>query len=243
MVHARDGTPVYLRIIHFSCDAIAFNVAMALSNQAETPLPNNFEVAHTESVRRLQGQGADVGVGEGPGMHLRDAIYATRDGGFHACLVLEKQDVVDSASPMGPRVVFASKSFERIVGKDTSDVHGLAFLTLVAPQDVGRAARFLQDVACSPNFLIGHLNFQTDAQSSRQLQVSGYVSVEIVGAGSDDGAILLCRMDGAAAAAEPAYGRRVRMGGDIDDGYMSLEDILTSDPETSNLSDVWYQCQ
>ncbi|KAJ1644858.1 hypothetical protein LPJ64_003517 [Coemansia asiatica] len=206
MVYDRNRSPVYLRIIHFNCDDIAFNVAMCypeINDQVGEMRRQAFE----EQCRQ------------------QSTVYRSRGRFLQACLVLERQRAVDDVAPWGPRVVFASRSFEAIVNLDASDVQGLSFLALVAAEDTVKAARFLERVAGSQTVVVEKLLLVNGGQADNNRPVC----VEVVAAGSDDGAILLCRPD------------RMRGLGQNDDdsGYTSLEDIISSDPETSGLSDAW----
>ncbi|KAJ2499901.1 hypothetical protein GGH96_003159 [Coemansia sp. RSA 1972] len=89
----------------------------------------------------------------------------------------------------------------------------------------------------SPERLVlEHLKFlanpvYTNAENGEQ---SSEVTVEVLGAGSDEGAIILCQLDYASSHRSRNINDDVEM-----DGYMSLEDIITSDPESSDMSDMW----
>ncbi|KAJ2595051.1 hypothetical protein GGF39_003976 [Coemansia sp. RSA 1721] len=130
-----------------------------------------------------------------------------------ACLVLE------TGGNQGPRILFASRSFSRIVGVETDEVQGLAFLTLVARRDVVRVSRFLERVFASPSVLVEQMAFVVGER---------VVAVEVMAAGSNEGAMLLCQMRAPEAA-----------NGNDEAGYLSLEEIISSDPETSDCADVW----
>ncbi|KAJ1858231.1 hypothetical protein LPJ73_001934 [Coemansia sp. RSA 2703] len=189
LVDNRQGTPVHLRIIHFSCDNLEFNVALAVPRAPRPP--------------------------EAWAMHPVNPSRAVQ-----ACLVLESPTTAERFSSSGPRVVFASRSAERVVRVAVEDVQGVGFLELLAPEDVTSAAKFLERVAESASVEYIVLRFGvTDA-----------VAVEVLAAGSDDGALLLCR-------ATPADGSRD--GGGDGDGYMSLDEIISSDAETSDISSIW----
>ncbi|KAJ1795480.1 hypothetical protein LPJ56_007317 [Coemansia sp. RSA 2599] len=108
---------------------------------------------------------------------------------------------------------------------DSSDVQGTSFLALVKTEDMLKAAQFLDKVASSQTIVVERLQLVSSGWADNRP-----VCIEVVAAGSDDGAILLCRTD-----------RLVGSTGRSDDGsgYTSLEDIISSDPETSGLSDAW----
>ncbi|KAJ1723653.1 hypothetical protein LPJ53_002036 [Coemansia erecta] len=209
VVNAKDGTSVYMRIIHFSCDDIAFNVAMVYPDMVGLP------GSAREARRRMIEQRC----------RAQDTVYRCSRRVIQACLVLERAEAVDSVSPLGARVVFASRSFELIAGTESSDVQGVAFLSLVATEDVARAAGFLERVAGERSVVIERLRFSRVCAGEQE----SHVLVEVMAAGSDDGAILLCRPISGLGA-----GRR------SGDGYMSLEEIISSDAETSDIADMWH---
>ncbi|KAJ2595050.1 hypothetical protein GGF39_003975 [Coemansia sp. RSA 1721] len=212
VVYNKSGSPVYLRIIHFNCDDIAFNVAMTYPD-----VPAGADDAAAEARRQAFEEQC----------RQQSTVYRSRGRFLQACLVLEQQQqqrMGDDAVPWGPRVVFASKSFEAIVNLDSSDVQGLSFLQLVKTGDAVKAARFLERVAESQTVVVEKLQLV-----SRGWADGRQVCVEVIAAGSDDGAIILCRPDRLATRALPVD----------ESGYASLEDIISSDPETSGLSDAW----
>ncbi|KAJ1801651.1 hypothetical protein LPJ75_006415, partial [Coemansia sp. RSA 2598] len=134
-------------------------------------------------------------------------------GVVSACLVLE------TGGSEGPTILFASRSFSRIVGVDTDEVQGLGFLSLVAPADIVRAGAFLESVFDSNDVMVERLTFVVEGRET---------SVEVMAAGSREGVMLLCQMK--------AHGN---VAGNEDAGYLSLEEIISSDPETSDCPDMW----
>ncbi|KAJ1760493.1 hypothetical protein LPJ77_006138, partial [Coemansia sp. RSA 2523] len=154
-----------------------------------------------------------------------------------ACLILVGSlTTSEENNPLGPTILFASNSFTHILDADVSDIQGMSFLSLVATQDTIKAARFLEKMTSPERIVLDRLKFSanpvdTDADGDGQ---SSEVTVEVLGAGSDEGAIILCQLDNASS-------HRSRDINDDDElsGYMSLEDIITSDPESSDVSDMW----
>ncbi|KAJ1877833.1 hypothetical protein H4R99_001393 [Coemansia sp. RSA 1722] len=212
VVYNKSGSPVYLRIIHFNCDDIAFNVAMTYPD-----VPAGTDDAAAEARRQAFEEQC----------RQQSTVYRSRGRFLQACLVLEQQQhqrMDDDAVVWGPRVVFASKSFETIVNLDSSDVQGLSFLELVKTDDAVKAAQFLERVAESQTVVVEKLQLVNRGWADGR-----QVCVEVIAAGSDDGAIILCRPDRLATRALPVD----------ESGYASLEDIISSDPETSGLSDAW----
>ncbi|KAJ2876441.1 hypothetical protein GGH93_000758 [Coemansia aciculifera] len=135
--------------------------------------------------------------------------------------------------PMGPRVLFASNSFDRIINIDACDVQGIPFLLLVASEDVAKAGRFLDNIKTASTVLIEHLLLLADPLAeltNGEQREPKTVAVEIMAAGADSGAVMLCQL-----ARQPLCSGIC----ELSDGYMSLEDIISSDPETSDIADVW----
>ncbi|KAJ1898975.1 hypothetical protein LPJ66_002419 [Kickxella alabastrina] len=268
VVDARDGTPVYLRVLHFTCDALEFSVALRYPDLAALPsivaqpaaaaAAAEAEAAKKEAKEEAEavarGRELDARLVEktptqqysGSGIGMRTnavGAYARQQ----ACLVLERYEAfIDGSggsSPMGARIVFASNSFGRTLNMDSSDIQGRAFLELVDPEDVVRAARFLDCVGRSISVESENLRF-VDGDAG------GSVLVEVLAAGSHDGAILLCQTDAAmcgrhaaaAAAAAAASGTAAaainEVGAEFEDS-VSLGDIISSEPETSDVSDRW----
>lgn len=127
-----------------------------------------------------------------------------------ACVILERL----GERPMGPRIIFASNTLERIAGVEASDIQDTSFLELVAARDVSRAAKFLGEVERSADIVLEHLTLRhADGDE---------VAVEVLAAGSDDGAILLCQQL-----------TNIR-NSTMDGGCLSLEEMISSDPETSD---------
>ncbi|KAJ2718550.1 hypothetical protein GGI07_005703 [Coemansia sp. Benny D115] len=279
IVHAKDGTPVLLRITHFSFDSMEFNIAFRLDdfqvdlangmNLAEDMILPGITIGQVEEAARAMGRpvpsqrrgmvrnynrgnisnnsssSESSANSDSVGNQLQSSrlqaalsrrcrrrmpVSTTRRTTFQGCLVLENPAVVDSTSPMGSRVVFASNSFEHIVGQEAAEIQGMAFLELIDPEDVARAARFLDRVAHSRNLEIERgLRFV-------RLGTRGRMMVEVLAAGSDDGAILLCQPE-----QNDGVSGNYRHGDVLNDeaGYMSLEEIVSSDPDTSEPSYTW----
>ncbi|KAI7825411.1 hypothetical protein BX661DRAFT_199260 [Kickxella alabastrina] len=241
VVDARGGTPVYLRMLHFTCDALEFSVALRYPDLAALP----SIVAQPTAAAKKEAEGEAEAVARERELDARlvektpTRQYSGSSTGMHtsvvgayarqqACLVLERYEgFVDGSgggSPMGARIVFASNSFGRTLNMDSSDIQGRAFLELVDPEDVVRAARFLDCVSRSISVESEHLRFMDG-------DAGGSVLVEVLAAGSHDGAILLCQTDSAMCgrhAAAAASGNSSAIN-EFEDS-VSLGDIISSEP-------------
>ncbi|KAJ2377504.1 hypothetical protein GGI05_006861, partial [Coemansia sp. RSA 2603] len=121
---------------------------------------------------------------------------------------------------MGPQVLFASRSFGKMIGVDTSDIQGSSFLSLVAPEDMVRASAFLERVASNMDVIVERLRMRVEQHDAKE--------AEVMAAGSDEGTILLCQME--------------KCGNVVDSsGCLSLEELISSDPETSDVASDWHR--
>ncbi|KAJ1959730.1 hypothetical protein GGI12_004184 [Dipsacomyces acuminosporus] len=97
------------------------------------------------------------------------------------------------------------------------------FLSMVTLEDITKAADFL-DKALQTNVLVlERLRLLENPIENEQQNFPKCVSVEFMAMGSDDGAIMLCQLE-QPKRADPCN----------NDGYLSLEDIISSDPGTSD---------
>ncbi|KAJ2783775.1 hypothetical protein H4R18_001527 [Coemansia javaensis] len=155
----------------------------------------------------------------------------------------EEQILGPGGKRAGPVVVFVTGSISRLIDADTSDVTREPFLKLVAPEDVLRTSMFLDRLAASTDVL-----FESFSLLYRPHMIDGdvivadednqRVVVECLGSASQDGMMLLMR----AVRRVPAPRRdtagnyicpRVHEAGE-DSGYISLAELISSDPETSD---------
>ncbi|KAJ2450328.1 hypothetical protein GGF42_004519 [Coemansia sp. RSA 2424] len=243
-IRARSGEPVYTKLLSFTCDNLVFNVCFVYSEEAVPTRvecsPLRVELVHRELV---DGTPAPM-YGESEQLQSRrhslltahqerNRMQGLGGGGggrlVRACLMLEPIGACTDASPMGPRVLFASNSFDRIVSIDTCDVQGMPFLLLVAPEDIARAGQFLDNVKAAATvvvdqfqLLVNPLDEQAEGRQART------VAVEIMAAGADSGAVMLCQLRGGLD--EEAL---------LSDGYMSLEEMISSDPDSSDVGEQW----
>ncbi|KAJ1730276.1 hypothetical protein H4S06_004080 [Coemansia sp. BCRC 34490] len=143
----------------------------------------------------------------------------------------------------GPLVVFVTGSIGRLIDADTSDLLRYPFLKLVAPEDLLRVSKFFEKLADTPDVL-----FETFSLLQRPHVIDGdivvadednsRVVVECLGANVQDGVALLLRKlrsqppptaDGLANYMRPKVHEM-----DEDGGYMTLSEMISDDPETSD---------
>ncbi|KAJ1958929.1 hypothetical protein GGI12_004610 [Dipsacomyces acuminosporus] len=157
-------------------------------------------------------------------------MYSLRTN-HQACFVLGDFSPNDPDGDAGPKIVFTTDSINRILDVDSCDLQGVPFLSLVAMEDNQKAYGFLERSFNSSELVLERLHLLANPIDDAQLRNPRTVTVEFLGIGSDEGAIILCQIG------------RTRISGRVDNnsGYMSLEDIISSEPDTSDFPDEWRQ--
>lgn len=201
----RDGTPRHTRLVVFGCDTCTLAVAMVFGRETRLADP-------TLAVRRAQ--------------------QSSANGWPRVCMVLE--NVLDSqpigeevsTHPSGPRIVFVTSAIANIVDLEPDELAGTPFLKLVAAEGLSKAARFLEDMAQSEGVVFATLPFVNQSSPG-----GCRVKCELVGAHSDDGAVLLCRMVSTSGNSNSNSNSST---GTASDTFSLLSDLLSSDLETSD---------
>ncbi|KAJ2403110.1 hypothetical protein GGI23_000189 [Coemansia sp. RSA 2559] len=143
----------------------------------------------------------------------------------------------------GPLVVFVTGSVGRLIDADTADLIRFPFLKLVAPEDLVRVSKFFEKLEGTADVLFETFSLLqrphiidgdvvvSDAQNTR-------VVVECLGANVQDGVALLVRkLRSQAPPTMDDMGNYIRPKvHEIDEegGYMTLSEIISDDPETSD---------
>ncbi|PIA14536.1 hypothetical protein COEREDRAFT_98810 [Coemansia reversa NRRL 1564] len=260
-----DLLPVHLRLVHFKCDGIRFNACYASSENHFQQQSRVGGVSSTsvkgvsEIERQTTAKTANIKCPMSVNLRAVYELETTRNrllrsrrntlGMVRACMVLGALEDIDNIDMLGPLVKFASSSFERIIGTDTCDIQGKPFLSLVATQDTLKAGKFLKRMTETRNItsetlllqvnpfedLYSHGNIYGNNNSTDVSIVKEKVRVEIIGAGGDDGAILLVQFQRL-----PLYsGCHAAEDESMEANLISLEDIISSDPETSDYARTW----
>ncbi|KAJ1948039.1 hypothetical protein FBU59_001778, partial [Linderina macrospora] len=213
-VERKDGTSFAIRVISFACSDIQFNVGSfdpsgSFERLLETTRVQWFQYATKDSARsetlvRIQqalgNSGADgeptSQTAPAPSRFSSPPVAAAPV--VQACLILNNLHSNTEAAPLGPQIVFATNSMTLIISSDASDLHGVPFLSLVAPSDVVKAGEFLQRVASKPDVTFTMLNILNDPLQDSGSAGSGNgrsesMLVEVMGIGSECGGILLCQ--------------------------------------------------
>ncbi|KAJ2830250.1 hypothetical protein IWW50_000393 [Coemansia erecta] len=243
----KNAQPVFMRAIHFNCDGVGFNVCFVCPDRNHSPERFPFTIedptAHGQSMLTLHTNPVQVSYKKHatrprnvrkPTARLRENSCQAQQRSTgpqlvvrRACLVLGSLNEADVRCPQDPRVLFASSTFDKIIGADACDIQQTPFIALVAPQDILKAVAFLEKVAVSEGIVLETLSLKYSPFDSDENGSTEHVCVEVLGAGSVNGAILLCQLK------YPGLkiGRRNH---ESDAGYLSLGDIISTDAETSD---------
>ncbi|KAJ1845563.1 hypothetical protein LPJ70_002449, partial [Coemansia sp. RSA 2708] len=181
-------------------------------------------------------------------------IGQVRNTQVKVAFILERADVanLDTAEtgrrPAGPLIVFCTGAISHLIEADTSDVMNYPFLKLVAPESVAYVSNLFDRLLDSngvlfdtfallkhPHIIDGDI-FVGDVENPR-------IVVECLGAVSDDGVVLLLRhMRTAPAPKRDTLERHIQRAPldiNMEDGYQTLADLISSDGETSDVAAEW----
>ncbi|KAJ2768653.1 hypothetical protein IWQ56_002856 [Coemansia nantahalensis] len=262
---AADGTPAVQRATTFKCDNCVVFVTLTLPKsqyrehtRLEVQLLDQGMKQLDVSQRRREYQAAVAAAAAHRSRRasLQASMYRAQGARVKAAFVLERLDAVEAGMGLrgallaGARVVFATGSVSRLIDADTSDLHQVPFMKLVAPEDLLHVGRFFDRLAETTDVL-----FETFSLLSRPPVVEGDVAVgdnentrvvvECVGAGSRDGvALLLAKLRTMPPPKRDSMGNyihsRVREVSD-EAGYISLSELISSDPDSSDVPAAWAQ--
>ncbi|KAJ1950443.1 hypothetical protein EC988_004384 [Linderina pennispora] len=252
-VRCGNGDVVLHRVTTFKCDNCIIVVGVAFPE-----LP--FQDRHLLEVQTLDGamRRLNLTATEKQDRELaekrrqvteqgRVPLYFASQPQVKAAFVLENpqnQETDESGRRQnGSLVVFVTGSISKIIDADTSDLLRYPFMKLIAPEDILKASKFFDRLSDSPDVLV-----ETFSLLEKPYIIEGdvlvpdednrRVVVECLGANVQDGVALLMRklrVRGPPVRNEAGewspYKATVE---DSDGGYLTLEEIISSDPETSD---------
>ncbi|KAJ1664446.1 hypothetical protein IW140_004730 [Coemansia sp. RSA 1813] len=177
-------------------------------------------------------------------------IFTARAARAKACFILNHAD--DSIASQGPTIDFVTNSVSDIFGGDTDghEITDKPFLSLVAPQDVTKAAVYLDNLhkVTKPQLCGLRILHDPIGSSAQQSQDDKYIHVELFGASSGDKILLLCQKrrekgmaDAPAVPGKMPVGEVSKLPPTDDDmaQYMTLEQIISSNPDTTDIDGHW----
>ncbi|KAJ2866475.1 hypothetical protein GGH94_001516 [Coemansia aciculifera] len=174
---------------------------------------------------------------------LRKAnMYTARACRAKACFVLCMQPSDSVASVQGPTIEFVTNSISSIFdgATDGYEIIGMPFFSLVAPADITKAAVYMDNLRTITRPQLCSLRLLRYPTGSSAVDDSeSLVEVELFGAVSDNKTVLLCQK--LRRRTKPSSGRRAQAleEEDTELPYMSLEEIISSDPESTDIGDLW----
>ncbi|KAJ1962749.1 hypothetical protein GGI12_002462 [Dipsacomyces acuminosporus] len=244
VANRKDGSAVFVRSIAFACSNVNFCMATTcpdinIERQRKRMSIRKFKCNLNEANGRngehvlfnalngsqhksdSSGRGGSYDTSETLRREMyRNVIDAIKKA-RQACIVLEDLNCNSANGSRGARIMFVTDSINRILNVDSCDLQGVPFLSLVALEDVVKAADFLDKALHGSVLSLEKLRILENPLEDDQLYSPKCVSVEFMAMGSVDGAIMLCQLE-----------RPSGAGGN--DGYLSLEEIISSDPGTSD---------
>ncbi|KAJ2161543.1 hypothetical protein GGF46_001398 [Coemansia sp. RSA 552] len=247
-LEAANGRPLLQRMTAFKCDNCVVVVGMSFPEVS-------FQDRTTLEVERLGSAMEQMGVSDKGALRERGhrSPFVARSRQVKAVFVVECAPEVNQATGdlneriEGPLIVFVTGSVSRLIDADTSDLSNYPFLKLVAPEDVVHVGRFLDRLADAMDLL-----FETFALLQQPDVIEGdvlvtnennpRVVVECLGAATQDGVVLLLRkLRVMPAPKRDTMGKYIRPKytalNEEDAGYMTLSELISSDPETSDAPD------
>ncbi|KAJ1728270.1 hypothetical protein LPJ61_004124 [Coemansia biformis] len=254
-VKTASGLPVLARYTTFPCDSCILYVCMTFPEAAAALVHDGPQIHATldGAAKRASASALDSESRTASRRKQANAshvpLYSARSKQLKAAFVLENSGTgrtrpTDPACGWaGPLVVFVTGSLARLVDADASDMIHEPFLKLVAPEDVLRVGKFFDRLSSSTDVM-----FETFSLLSRPYLIEGDIAtpdkdnqrvvVECLGAAVPDGAALLLRkLCVESAPKRDAAGNYIRSYvHDIDksNSYISLSELVSSDPETSD---------
>ncbi|KAJ2626723.1 hypothetical protein H4R22_004703 [Coemansia sp. RSA 1290] len=253
-----SGTPVLTRVTSFKCDNCVVYIGVAFP-EAPFRQQQELEVQQLDGAMQRMNISKRQAIGTAGGKSMqaqRTRLYHARGKTTKAALILEHPDAsaVETEEtgrrPAGPLVVFVTGSISKLVDADPSDLHNFPFLRLVAPEDLLHTSKFFDKLSDSPDVL-----FETFALLQRPPVIEGDVAVadeanmrvvvECLGASVTDGVALMVRkLRVAPPPKRDTLGRYVHSRiHEIDDkeGYVSLEELVSSDCATTDIGEFWQE--
>ncbi|KAJ2783782.1 hypothetical protein H4R18_001534 [Coemansia javaensis] len=250
-----SGTPVLTRITSFKCDNCVLYIGMAFPEAGPTTLREleiqmlDGEMARKNVTREKEARLATRRK-QASDPNTRTPLYYARSKQVKAAFVLESPDatsvetVETGRRQTGPLIVFVTGSVSRLIDADTSDVMREPFLKLVAPEDVLHVSKYFDRMSASTDVM-----FETFSLLERPHVIEGdvivadednrRVVVECLGAAVQDGvALLLRKLKTVSAPKRDTMGNYIRTRIhelDEDGGYISLAELISSDPDTSDV--------
>ncbi|KAJ1755053.1 hypothetical protein GGH19_003709 [Coemansia sp. RSA 1807] len=252
----KDGSSVYTHSIAINCSGYLFTVVNAFPELGHVDLGESvlYKLQHETDFVQLDAEKASseqLGCSDpvdlvSPALpvvtteSLRKAhVFTARASRIKACVIVDHSDDVN-----GPVIEFVTNTIGNMYSGDV-DAHeliGRSFFSLLVASDVSRAATYLDSLIQNtrPQMCVLRLVRQPLDEPTDERGES--IEIEVFGASSGTKIMLLCQRVRRNRKLVASANRRAGFDNDDDDlPYMSLEDIISSDPESSDLNNQWYK--
>ncbi|KAJ2161525.1 hypothetical protein GGF46_001380 [Coemansia sp. RSA 552] len=184
----------------------------------------------------------------------RAHVFTARASRIKAVLLCHQPLATTEDGVHGPKIEYSTNTISNIYGGDVEahELIGHPFFSLVVPEDITKAAMFMDSLfsATQPQLcvlrLLRHPTLEEVPAAGRPAtsQAEAPIEVEVFGASSERKVILLCQRirKQQQASRTPAAIPRTGFADSNDDlGYMSLGEIISSDPDSSDINEQWFQ--
>ncbi|KAJ2739907.1 hypothetical protein GGI20_006036 [Coemansia sp. BCRC 34301] len=227
----KDGHKVFTHVTSINCTGHMFAIVTGFPEMGTVDISDSVLYKLQYQVEFGQSQ-ASVACGTN-GDELKPvtkdslrkaSLYTARAARAKACFVLNMAET----DTLGPGIEFVTNSISSIFdgATDGYEIIGTPFFSLVAPADITKAAAYMDNLrSVDKPQLCASLHLLRCPALGR----GDVVEVELFGAVSDNKTVLLCQKK-----------RRNRNAEEEDEqAYMSLEEIISSDPDSSDVGDQW----
>ncbi|KAI9502337.1 hypothetical protein GGI25_004733 [Coemansia spiralis] len=249
----KDGSLVFSHYIAINCSGHIFAYITAFPEMGHVPLSESvlYKIQHEinfghEPTRPVQPTEQrnhelvkpDLEMVTKESLH-KAHIYTARASRAKACFILNRHD----PDGHGPTIDFVTNSISGIFSGDTDghEITGVSFLSIVAPEDVSRAAVYLDNLCADTKPQLCALRLLRTPMGARD----ELVNVELFGASSDEKILLLCQrrrekpVNVPSTSLSASAGEVSELPPKPDAPFMSLEEIISSDPDTTDVGGYW----
>ncbi|KAJ2499903.1 hypothetical protein GGH96_003161 [Coemansia sp. RSA 1972] len=258
-LRCKDNSTVYTHSIAINCSGYLFTVVNAFPELGHVDLGESvlYKLQHETDFVQLDADKASSEHGAcsdqfanavdlvSPALpvvtaeSLRKAhVFTARASRIKACVIVDHSDDVN-----GPTIEFVTNTIGNMYSGDV-DAHeliGRSFFSLFVASDVSRAASYLDSLIQNAHPQMCTLQLVRQPLEPVDEHTES-IEIEVFGASSGSKIMLLCQRIRRNRKTVACANRWAGFDNDDDDlPYMSLEDIISSDPESSDLNDQWYK--
>ncbi|KAJ2054954.1 hypothetical protein GGI03_003622 [Coemansia sp. RSA 2337] len=251
----KDGHKVFSHVTSINCSGHMFAIITGFPELGEVQINESILYKLQYETEFDQGSATVVGNGEEAAVESKDDLlypahqpitkdslrkanmYTARACRAKACFVLSMSPSDSFASVQGPTIEFVTNSISNIFdgATDGYEIIGMPFFSLVAPADITKAAVYMDNLRTITRPQLCSLRLLRHPTDSSTAHDDSLVEVELFGAVSDNKTVLLCQK--LRCRTKPSNDRREQEDDELP--YMSLEEIISSDPESTDIGDLW----